>query len=350
MNDKMKKLLFITNRLIGGGSERVLVTLANEMKVRGYDVAILSYRDGETYPLQDGIRVTTLHNEENKMRRIAGIRAAVKSEKPDAVIAFEYFVNMQTVIACFGLGVKTIVSERNDPAREGGSFPKRHIRNFLYRFCHTLVCQTPDAYDYFPGYVRKHAVVIPNPIKSDLPTAFSGTREHTVVNFCRLQKQKNIPLLLDAFADFKKTHSDYRLVIYGDGDLREELLETIGKKNLSDCAELHAAVPDVHQRILNAAMFVSPSDYEGLSNSMIEAMAIGLPTICTDCPVGGARMMIRDGENGLLVPVGDREAMAAAMCRVAEEPGLGERLSTEGQKLRTSLSVADIASRWEQLL
>ena len=97
-------------------------------------------------------------------------------------------------------------------------------------------------------------------------------------------------------------------------------------------------------------MFVSSSDYEGLSNSMLEAMAIGLPTVCTDCPVGGARMVIRDGENGLLVPVGDREALAAAMCRVADDRALAETLSQNGRTLREKLSIGVIADEWERLI
>lgn len=346
----MKKILFVTNCLIGGGSERVLVAIANEMASRGHQVSILAYRDGDTYPLHPAVRVTTLHNEMRKPRRIAGIRAEVLREKPDCVIAFEYFVSMQAVIACFGLKPKLIVSERNDPAREGGGFPNRYIRNYLYRFCDVLVCQTPDAMDYFPGYIKKHACLIPNPIKEDLPEAFAGARTKTVVNFCRLQPQKNLPLLVDAFADFRKTHPDYTLVIYGNGDGKEALINHVAQRNQQDFVRLYPSAADVHQRILDAAMFVSSSDYEGLSNSMIEAMAIGLPTICTDCPVGGARMVIEDGQNGILTPVGDRAALTEAMCRVAENPELAEKLSKNGAKLKEKLSIGDVADQWERLI
>lgn len=346
----MKKILFVTNKLIGGGSERVLVTLANAMAGRGHSVVILSYRDGDTYPIAPEIRVRTLHNEKNKRRRIAGIRACIREEQPDAVIAFEYFVNMQTVLACMGLKTRLIISERNDPAREGGDFPNRVIRNFLYRFCGKLVCQTPDAKAYFPSFVQRRAVIIPNPLKEALPEGWNGERTHTVVNFCRLQAQKNLNLLVDAFAMFREKHPDYDLAIYGNGEQREPLLDYIREKGMDGCIALHPAAPDVHQRVRDAAMFVSSSDYEGLSNSMIEAMAIGLPTICTDCPVGGARMMIEDGVNGLLTPVGDAAALAAAMCRVAEEPELSRKLSENGLLLREKLSVKDIADRWEALI
>lgn len=346
----MKNLLFVTNSLIGGGSERVLAAVASELAGRGHRVSILSYRDGDTYPLHPDIRVRTLHNEQDKGKRIAAIRRTVRELAPDCVIAFEYFVNMQAVLACLGLHTRLVISERNDPAREGGGFPKRYIRNFLYRFCDVLVCQTPDARDYFPGYVRRRAVLIPNPVKSDLPEPWQGERSKTVVNFCRLQPQKNLILLADAFALFRQTHPEYRLAVYGNGDGKEALQRHIREAGLEDRVDLYPSCPDVHRRILDAAMFVSSSDYEGLSNSMLEAMAIGLPTVCTDCPVGGARMVIRDGENGLLVPVGDREALAAAMCRVADDRALAETLSQNGRTLREKLSIGVIADEWERLI
>ena len=93
-------------------------------------------------------------------------------------------------------------------------------------------------------------------------------------------------------------------------------------------------------------MYVLSSDYEGISNSMLEAMALGLPVIATDCPIGGSRMYIRDGENGFLVPVGDAEALARAMGRLADEPALGEKFGREAVKLREGLTTAKIADRF----
>ena len=98
--------------------------------------------------------------------------------------------------------------------------------------------------------------------------------------------------------------------------------------------------------IRTAAMYVLSSDYEGISNSMLEAMALGLPVIATDCPIGGSRMYIRDGVNGLLVPVGDEEALARAMERLADEPAFGESLGREAVKLRGELTTAKIADKF----
>lgn len=351
-----KEIVFISNFLGNGGAARVMSVLAESFYAQGYPVTVCSFpAGGVEYELSEGIRrvrfrYTTERPMAKRFQRISLIRREMKKHKGATVIAFEYFINMQTILALVGMKNRLIVSERNDPAREGGGFPNRIIRNFLYRFCDVLVCQTPDAKDYFPTYIRKHTSVIVNPIKDDLPDPTNSQRMPQVVNFCRLQSQKNIPLLIDAFSDFRKSHPEYTLTIYGDGAAENEIRQYMLSQQMEDCVTIHKGVPDVHQRILNAAMFVSSSDYEGLSNSMIEAMAIGLPTICTDCPVGGAHMMIRDGVNGLLTPVGDRKALADAMCRIAEDPGLAAQLSENGRKIRGELSSGAISRQWEALL
>lgn len=345
-----KKIVFITNRLIGGGSERVLVTIANSFAKLGYEVSILSYLNSERYPISEKVRVFTLENEKSKLQRIIKVRKLICQIKPDTVIAFEYFVNMQVILACLGLNVRVIVSERNDPARKGGEFPNRLFRNILYHFCDVLVCQTPDAKRYFPKGVQKHAIIIPNPLKEGLPEPWTGERAHEVVNFCRLEKQKNLPLLIDSFELFHRKHPDYTLKIYGDGAERENLIKYIKDKKLQDFVILHPAVPDIHERILKSAMFVSSSDYEGLSNSMLEAMAIGLPTICTDCPCGGARMMINHEENGWLVDLKSIQKLCEAMCHVANMPEFAREISYNSIKMREILSVEKIVELWEKLL
>ena len=97
-------------------------------------------------------------------------------------------------------------------------------------------------------------------------------------------------------------------------------------------------------------MFVSSSDFEGMSNSMLEAMALGLPCVCTDCPAGGARAVIKDGENGLLTPVGDSHALYLAMKKVAENPELAAKLSKNSVKIREEQSVDKIIKKWMELI
>ena len=157
-------------------------------------------------------------------------------------------------------------------------------------------------------------------------------------------------MLINAFKSFQKNRSDYILEIYGDGPEKTKLEQYIFDNNLIDCVVLYPATKDVHSKVINAKMFVSTSDYEGLSNSMLEAMAIGLPVICTDCPCGGAKMIIDDGINGLLVPVQDEDALVAAMIRVADNEKFACEISKKGTKIREILSMRVIFEKWEQLV
>ena len=141
-------------------------------------------------------------------------------------------------------------------------------------------------------------------------------------------------------------YPDYILQIYGDGPEKQSLLNYIISKELDDRVLIRSHVPDIHNSIRDCTMFVSTSDWEGLSNSMLEAMAIGLPTVCTDCDGGGARMMIQDHVNGLLVPKGDVQAVYQAMKKIIEDEELAEKLSINCSKLKEELSVDNIVNEW----
>lgn len=351
-----KKITFVCNHLYGGGAERVLVSLANYYYIEGFEVSIIAFDASKRYPIQEGIRVVQLPIIDDNINKIwrmileaKNIRQALVEEKSDVIVAFEYYVNMCTVIAHRGMKSKLIISERNDPASFGAEFPKGLLRNFLYLFCDSLVCQTPDAKNYFPPKVRNHTVVIPNPIKQDLPSPWKGERNNVIVNFCRLDQQKNLPLLIETFKKFHEKNSSYTLEIYGDGDEKSNLINIINSLDLGESVSINPAVSDVHNRVLKSAMFVSTSNFEGLSNSMLEAMAIGLPTICTDCPCGGARMMIKNGVNGMLVPVGNCEELLNAMEKIANDKNFACLISNNALQIRKELDIEKIATKWKEL-
>lgn len=354
---KSKEVLFVSNFLGDGGAARVISVLAEELANNGYEVTICSYpfKNREEYRHAKNVKYVKFEMQHKKgilykIERIAKLRKEIQKHKGATVISFEYFMNMQTVVAMIGLHNRLIISERNDPVRVGGKTPTKQLRNLLYGSADCLVCQTQDALEYFPKKIQEKSVVIMNPIKANLPEPWQGERKKQIVNFCRLEKQKNLPLLIDAFEEFYQKHPDYTLVIYGDGKERENLTKYIETKNLEKAVTLHPAVQDIHDRIKDAMMFVSSSDYEGLSNSMIEAMAIGLPTICTDCPCGGARMVIQNNENGVLVPVKNKEKLMNAMNIIAENPDFANKIANYAQSIREKLSTEEIGREWSSII
>ena len=161
----------------------------------------------------------------------------------------------------------------------------------------------------------------------------------------RLAPQKNHAMLIRSFAAFHKTHPDYTLSIYGEGELREMLAGMIRDAGLSDCVFLEGNDPAVLTKIRDAEMFVLSSDFEGMSNALLESMAMGIACISPACE--GSADVIRDGENGLLVPVGDEDALLYAMCRFADDPALREKTERAAAADMAGLSPARIVRKWE---
>ena len=253
------------------------------------------------------------------------------------------------LMAAKGIGVKTVFCERNSPIRP--DMPKNimRIRDKIYHRCSAAVFQTEEEMAYYTK-IKGQKAVVSNPLKEGLIPRFTGNRRHEIINFCRLSSQKNIPLLIDAFEMLLRNYPSFTLRVYGTGPEKDNLNAYIKEKRLDNKAFIEDFASDIHEKICDAYMFVSTSDFEGLSNSMIEAMAIGLPTICTDCDGGGARMMIQDHVNGLIVPKGNAQAVFCAMKEIIEDEDLAERLSRNAAKLRNELSVDHIVNEWIKMI
>ena len=275
------------------------------------------------------------------------------ANNPDCVyipFGISYFEDV--FYASKGTGAKIIYAERNAPEIELSDdiYERNRLIGMLSK-ADGVVLQTQDELDFYCGRL-KNAVVINNPVKANLPESFNGERRNVVINFCRIAKQKNLPLMINAFMEFHKSHPDYALEIYGntigeiEEDLKADYLEIISSLNAEEYIKILPPRADIHSVARDCAMFVSSSDFEGLSNSMIEAMAIGLPCVCTDCLGGGAREMITNGENGLLVPMKDTNALALAMCRMADDEALSRKCSENAAKIRETHKVESIASKW----
>lgn len=351
----MKNIVFITNALSGGGAERVMTNLANYLVEKGYGIKfILLNGDGIVYPLNKSIEIITRTNKNGRdaLAQIKFIRACMKKDRNALYISFFTHQNIYTILASIGLRVKVLVSERNNPADSFAPNIQKYmdpIRKILYstHFCNKIVFQTKGASEYFSRVIQKKGLVIPNPLKKDIIPAYYGERDKRIVAVGRFNSQKNYPLMLKAFKIFSEAHPDYRLEIYGDGALRHKIEGFISKNNLEEKVILCGFCDNVHERIQKAGFYVMSSDFEGLSNALIEAMALGLPVISTDHPPGGAREYITSYENGILTPVGDIDAMADAMCFMADNTEKANEMGRKASQIRSELSFDDICQKWQ---
>lgn len=348
----MSKVMFIVGRLGGGGAERVLITLANEFFKRNYNVEVLALSENSknytTYATTHILFEDSHHV--SRYNHIAEIRRNIIRFRPKVIIAFEYSISMKAIVAALGMPVRVIISERNDPNQLNVRKKIRIARDILYHFADTLVCQTEDAMRCFPNYVRKKCIVIPNPIIGELPFWKFEDAEESIIAFGRLEKQKNLPLLINAFEIFHYRHPKYRLKIYGDGSEKEALRKLIDDKKLDKVVMLYNFSLNIHNIAVKSRIYVSTSDYEGISNSMNEALAMGMPVICTDCPIGGAKFMIENGKNGRLVPCNNVDSIANAIEELVENDTLLKQLSKEAVKVREKYSIQIITTQWEALI
>lgn len=337
------RITFIVRYLSDGGAERVTSLLASGMAAVGHEVAVVSFKRAENeYPL-DG-RVTLVYVPEGPFRsRVEALRGIVEDFAPGCIVSLGCKYDYMWAAGLFGK-YKVILSERNDPARTQPAL-KRAFTRLCYRRAWGVVFQTAYANDFFKGGVRRR-VVIANPAPDGLPVWDAECHEKTVINCCRLTAQKNLPLLLRAFSVFHGTHPDYSLEICGDGDLGNSLWELAVDLGVQDAFRLSPYTADVHDCVAQSAMFVSSSDYEGISNSIIEALCMGVPTISTDSRGGGSRALLEGGDCGELVPCGDVQALADAMSRIADDGAYARKLSARARGRSQSLSLGSICSQW----
>jgi len=346
------KISFFIGSMGRGGAERVISILANHYAQKGWEVDIALLLDTTVgYELNERIKIVNLSvGNGSYIKRmpvwVKKIRNYVKTAKPDRIVSFVGRINVLVLNACRGIRVPVIVSERNDPKHDGRGKFMLWICNKSYKKARAIVHQTKYEESCFAKKLEDKSHIISNPVSVILEPSWSNS--HRVVTAGRLLPQKNHAMLIEAVALLKKDIPDITLDIYGDGNLKEELLCKINQMNLKDTVTLCGNVSDLHNQISDSGLFVMTSEFEGLSNALIEAMMLGLPCISTDYP--GANEVITNGENGLLVPCRDSEKLAEAIKKVLLDNDFSHKLRNCAYETSKKYDVQEVIKKWETVI
>lgn len=334
-----------------GGAERVISILGKHYAEKGWRVSIaMLLHNIIEYTLPPEINTINLSDKRgikigfNKV--ISKLKRLVESEKPDVVIAFMAQNILLTWIAIKGKEVPFIVSERIDPAQVKRNLIFKRVLNKIYKKASIVVFQTRRAQEYFDEEIQSNSRIISNPI--NVLTKKTPNPEHKIVSVGRMTEQKNQSMLIKVFKSIHDKYPNYKLIIYGDGPLRDVLEAETKKLKLCDSVYLPGISNNIHEDISDAEMFVLPSNYEGLSNALMEAMSMGLPSISTNC--AGSDEIIENGKNGLLVPVGDEKKLYDAIERLILDKELRETISKESSKSMVKYSAQNIIRLWDETI
>lgn len=337
--NKEKRIVFLGFLVGYGGAEKSMIMLANGLSKYGHSITVISFKDNRVvYELEDSVQYIYIDDNKknynfNKILRFKKLKNALINLNPDIVISFWLQPAIYSTLLSKKLGFKTIYSERGDPSDKEYNGVLGILRKIFLRKIDGFVFQTNGAKEYFPESIQRKSIVISNPIyidPRDYPTPKS--RRKIIVSVGRLHDQKNHKLLINAFNKISSEFPEYKLEIYGEGDLKTDLEMQIIKLGLNGNVFLKGTYKDLLNRIIDSSLFVLTSDYEGMPNALLEAMSLGIPSISTDCKPGAARELIENGITGIIVKRGNLKELIDAISFMLNNPTIANEMGNNSRK------------------
>ena len=380
------KIIYLLASLGSGGAERVVSLLANRMCEDGHDIQIVCLKYNDVYyTLHDKIKVVaaTVHAS-NRIMELFWLRKYIQKEKPDVVIPFTEGVYCFTILALLGTRIPIIASERLDPAAM--SLPRKFLKRLLLPYADWLVVQTESIKAYFPKRIQKKTSVIYNPVNDEVfenprmdsraqsskrkradsydhsghdfchnsskqtsltdlvAPKIQSSKQNRIISVARLYPQKNQKMMIEAFAQIADEFPDWQLVIFGEGPLRSSLELLVKSLQLDGRVLLPGRTEHVVEELRKSKIFCLSSDYEGMSNSMIEAICVGLPIVTTN--VSGVKELVDDNINGFVVECGNVDRMCSALSSLMGNESLMNCFAQKSFERRRLFQMDVVNNKW----
>jgi GalNAc-alpha-(1->4)-GalNAc-alpha-(1->3)-diNAcBac-PP-undecaprenol alpha-1,4-N-acetyl-D-galactosaminyltransferase len=354
------KVTLVIYALKGGGAERVMSIIANYWATHGWNVTLILLADAAQppfYQLAPQVKLQHLDiigDSPNLLTlvrtgwgRIKTLRSAIVASNPDIVISFLNTVNVLTLVALWNSKIPTIVSEHIYPAFTDTNKVWQLLMKWTYRHADLVTLLTQNALPFYPASKGYRSIVIPNPVLTPEPNVSTEPLmpTPTLIAMGRLRPQKGFDLLLKAFAQIQAKYPDWHLTILGEGTMQAELEELRTQLGLIDRVHLPGSVKNVNAYLRQADLFVLPSRFEGFPMAVCEAMACGLPVLATDC-LSGPRDIIRDGIDGMLVPVENVDALAVGLDALLADPLKRQQLGQAAPQVLERFGLERVMGMW----
>ncbi len=361
-NEFPRRVMLVIHSMRGGGSERQMSYLANEIATRSETCLVTLDETGDdSYPLDPrveriGLKLATIqggffHGLAANIRRIRSLRKQIRDWSPEVVVSFCDSTNILALMAC-PFQTPVIISERSDPRRQRLSTPWELLRSRFYPRAKICIVQTQEVGNYLTSnrlIDSSKVIVIHSGIRiPEFELRTLGTNRlsqpcKTLIFLGRLSKEKRVDRLLKVWAKLTSSHPTWQLRIVGDGSERGPLQKLALDLGIQQSVHWTLWSDDVWASLASAHAYCLVSDYEGFPQSMLEAMACGLPIAVLDCSPA-IRQTITDGETGLIIP--SESQIHAVLNRLLESETLRETLGENAAIRARDFAWSAIAPLW----
>lgn len=362
------KVTLVIYALDGGGAQRVMSIVANYWAAYGWAVTLILLVNGSEPPfyqlapevklqqlgiIGDSPNVLTLLR--TGWNRMKILRSAIIDSAPDVIISFINTVNVMTSIASWDLNVPTIVSEHTYPEFVDVNKIWQLMMKWTYRHADRVTLLSQSALPFYSTAQGYRPIVIPNPVLTPAPSVSTLDEASavarrllptpTLIAVGRLHEVKGFDLLLTAFSQVQDKYPDWHLTILGEGPMRSQLEDLRSQLGLKDRVHFPGQVVNVDAYLRQADIFVLSSRFEGFPMAICEAMACGLPVLAVNC-LSGPSDIIRDGIDGMLVPVNDVDALASGIEDLIADPDKRQRLAQAAPQILERFGLERVMELW----
>lgn len=339
----MNNIVFIIDSLGGGGAQNFLKNFTEYLiKNKNFKISILSiYKLKKNINLASEINVTYCQQYEDttnksiiyklyhNLKKIIFIRKNLK--KNNKIIGFSLIgkTNILFLIASININIVKIISERNNPEFQSIGLIWNYLRKILYNNADFVTANSLPAKKYIENFVHKKVIYLPNIVKSFSSKKNNFNSLRNIISIGRFESQKNYFFLIDTFKNFLLKNSDYKLILIGEGTLKEKIQNHIKFLKLDRNIFIYSYLKDLESYYLNADFLVMTSHYEGTPNVVLESMSVSLPVIISDS--FSSSISFFSEIDGLVYKAGDSYDLLYKMNKLANNKNFREQIAIKSE-------------------